>query len=620
MRRSTYNLLGVAAAFLVAGFLFFSGAPEVFAQINTDLSEFQEATQLGDGDIRIVIGNIVRVVLGFLGIIAAVLVLYGGFIWMTAGGNEERISTAKRILINAGVGLIIIMSAFAITQYVITQFQNAINGVDGSGSGSGGVGAGFKNSSALGTIIESHYPDRNEKNIPRNTPVIVTFKLPVDPASIMVAPDGKTTPLGTPQDGGEGKPVIYDKVKTSAFELYPESGADAEKPVEEKLVSDMNVTMTPDQKTFIFEPVDLLGSSLENTNYRARLTNEITNSNGKALFSGTTTDYDWDFEVSTIIDVTPPKVVSTFPKVDTTKTLPRNIGVTITFNEPVFPTAVSGKVTSGFNNIVVGEVEEGSLTPVLGTFRITNGYKTVEFQADDPSNFCGKNACGVDAFCLPSDAEIQVLAKAADLKNPGSGDPSAKYHTLVAPLGYHGVVDMVGNSLDGGGFEGQEQDGGAQGPADDNFFFDFLTSDKKDLEAPYVKTLAPNVLATEVGLEDNPTIEFSKPMMYSSFSNTRLYAKPASLGVGFSKKFTEAPITEGEDGFDFYDTRTSFVMHHGTPFADSGEYTPHMPSTVTDIAYNCFYPAQDTGSCSKANPAKPYCCNGSPSATACVVE
>lgn len=616
----SHKRIGLAATFLVAGFLIFGPAPDVAAQINTDLTEFQDAAQLGGGDIRIIIANIVSVVLGFLGIIAVLLVLYGGFVWMTAGGNEDRIGFAKRVLINAGIGLLIIMSALAITQFVINQFQDAINGVDGSGSGGIGSGKGFKSSSMLGTIVESHYPDRNEKNIPRNAPVIVTFKVPIDPASLMTSPDGKTTPLGTPQDGGEGAPAVYDKVKTSAFELYAETEDTADIPVEEKLVSDINVTMTPDKKTFIFEPVDLLGSSLENTDYQVRLTNEIKNANGKALFTGANPDYEWGYQVSTIIDVTPPQVVSAFPKIGTTKTLPRNIGVTITFNEPVFPTAVSGKVEDGFANLIVGKVEDKVVTPVLGTFRVTNGYKTVEFQADHESNFCGKNACGVNAYCLPGSANIQVLAKAADLKNPGSGDPAAVYHTLSSPLGYHGVVDMVGNSLDGGGFEGLKKDGEAQGPTEDNFFFAFETSDKKDLEAPHIRALSPNVLATGVDLKQHPAVEFSKPMMLSSFGNTMLYAAPANFGVGFSKRFTPIPLEEGDDGFEFYDERTEFVFHHGTALAEDAEYTPHLPSTITDIAYNCFYPAQDTGSCKNTSPAKPFCCNGSPSATACIVE
>ncbi|NCF74982.1 MAG: hypothetical protein GWO87_00630 [Xanthomonadaceae bacterium] len=69
------------------------------------------------------IGNIIRVFLSFLGIIFFILVIYGGFIWMTAGGNNDKVETAKKIIINATLGLIIVLSAYVIT-YIITNELN----------------------------------------------------------------------------------------------------------------------------------------------------------------------------------------------------------------------------------------------------------------------------------------------------------------------------------------------------------------------------------------------------------------------------------------------------------------------------------------------------------------
>ncbi len=68
--------------------------------------------------------RIINVALGFLGIIAVVIVLYGGFMWMTAGGNEERITKAKQILTAGVIGLVIIVMAWAIARYVITALMN----------------------------------------------------------------------------------------------------------------------------------------------------------------------------------------------------------------------------------------------------------------------------------------------------------------------------------------------------------------------------------------------------------------------------------------------------------------------------------------------------------------
>lgn len=75
-------------------------------------------------DPRATAARIINVALGFLGIIAVVIVLYGGFMWMTAAGNEERISKAKQILSAGVIGLVIIIMAWAIASYVVTTLMN----------------------------------------------------------------------------------------------------------------------------------------------------------------------------------------------------------------------------------------------------------------------------------------------------------------------------------------------------------------------------------------------------------------------------------------------------------------------------------------------------------------
>src|SRR3989338_6557076 len=81
----------------------------------------------GAQDPRLIIVNIIRILLGFLGILAVIIVLYGGFVWMTSGGNAQKIEKAKKILINGLIGLAIILSAYAIVSFVIWQFQKILN-------------------------------------------------------------------------------------------------------------------------------------------------------------------------------------------------------------------------------------------------------------------------------------------------------------------------------------------------------------------------------------------------------------------------------------------------------------------------------------------------------------
>jgi hypothetical protein len=79
---------------------------------------------LGTKDVRETISSIIRAFMGLLGIVAVCIILYGGFIWMTAAGNEEKVSEAKKLIISGIIGLVIIMSAYAIAQFVVGAVVN----------------------------------------------------------------------------------------------------------------------------------------------------------------------------------------------------------------------------------------------------------------------------------------------------------------------------------------------------------------------------------------------------------------------------------------------------------------------------------------------------------------
>ncbi|MFA6393628.1 MAG: IPT/TIG domain-containing protein [Patescibacteria group bacterium] len=94
----------------------------VLAQSDLDLGlSAGEQIGLSSASPKTVIVNVVRVLLGFLALVAVIIIMYGGFIWMTAGGNAEKIEKAKKILRNAAIGLLIILSAFAIVSFLMTK-------------------------------------------------------------------------------------------------------------------------------------------------------------------------------------------------------------------------------------------------------------------------------------------------------------------------------------------------------------------------------------------------------------------------------------------------------------------------------------------------------------------
>jgi len=72
-----------------------------------------------------IIGNIINIVLGFLGIVLLVYLIWGGFLWMTSGGSEEGATKAKEMIKNAIIGLIIIVASYALSTFVLSSLVTA---------------------------------------------------------------------------------------------------------------------------------------------------------------------------------------------------------------------------------------------------------------------------------------------------------------------------------------------------------------------------------------------------------------------------------------------------------------------------------------------------------------
>jgi len=79
---------------------------------------------LGTKSLPETIASVINIILGFLGILSTAIILLGGFKWMTSQGNEENVKKARE-LIGAGiVGLVIILSAYAISRFVLKSLYN----------------------------------------------------------------------------------------------------------------------------------------------------------------------------------------------------------------------------------------------------------------------------------------------------------------------------------------------------------------------------------------------------------------------------------------------------------------------------------------------------------------
>jgi len=86
-----------------------------------------------------IIGNVISLALGFIGIILLVMLLYAGFLWMTAGGDVAGVKAAKTMITNAVVGVIIVAVSYAITAFVLGQLATIAGDGGGGAASTGGV-------------------------------------------------------------------------------------------------------------------------------------------------------------------------------------------------------------------------------------------------------------------------------------------------------------------------------------------------------------------------------------------------------------------------------------------------------------------------------------------------
>jgi hypothetical protein len=83
----------------------------------------------GDTDLSKVAGQIVNVFSIIVGIVAVIMIIYGGFRYITSGGDSGKVGNAKNSLIYAIVGLIIVALAQIIVHYVLNTTANATSGL-----------------------------------------------------------------------------------------------------------------------------------------------------------------------------------------------------------------------------------------------------------------------------------------------------------------------------------------------------------------------------------------------------------------------------------------------------------------------------------------------------------
>jgi|GEM_PF-3444174 len=97
------------------------------SSISDNTKNFAESalgTTGGTPNLQKIVANAIKFVLALLGMVMMVIVIYAGFLWMTAGGADEKILTAKKYLKNGLIGLVLIFAAYAIADFAVSNLAN----------------------------------------------------------------------------------------------------------------------------------------------------------------------------------------------------------------------------------------------------------------------------------------------------------------------------------------------------------------------------------------------------------------------------------------------------------------------------------------------------------------
>ncbi|MFA7653980.1 MAG: hypothetical protein WCX97_02965 [Candidatus Magasanikbacteria bacterium] len=610
--------------------------------VTSDLGiQYGQATGLVSTDIRIIIARIIRIALSLLGIILVALILYGGFLWMTAGGNEEQIGKAKKVLRNAVIGLAIILSAYAITIFVFKVLgydafpqgpvvrPPAITNLSGSG--------------ALGRVIKDHYPTRDQKDVPRNTKIIITFFKPIALDTGWITKKAEASkPLGSCKDD------IKD-FKTDCDQLILSSSTIDVVKITRTAVGNTFVTTETSINgaavlasavggkidTIVIRPNDTLGSPSEDVIYKVYVGRNIkwddSENNNPGIFDDfVEKTYYWNFTCGTIIDSNPPYVVNVFPAEDQVEF--KNTEVQVIFSEPVDPTGIQGLFTAtssgGVNYFALnGNNAFLKITPEIGSFaagegfpsgtvKLTGNYRMLTFT---PSAVCGTNACGKPMYCLPTPlnttSTYRIMLKSA---RTIAGEGDVNFESLP----FTGISDMASNALD----SSYKPDGsGKVGPPNkivnvasvetpvfnnqltpDNYWWSFKIKDEMDLVSPYLRQIVPGLDKNNVLADQRLAMVFSKRMRVEPLYNIAITEHPSPeercagragcIAIPLWKVPRALAFGVAAPGTSDRFVTTTVDIAHGLFLKELRQYyLPELTSDIEDVGFNCFYPGLGPG-------------------------
>ena len=122
------NLI-VLVSFLLINFFFITAAVAAnptAGVVGSGLTKTKDAAGYKSTELVAFWIKFINSLIALVGIVFLILIIYGGFLWMTARGNDQQIEKAKKLLIAAIIGLMIVIAARLIVEFIILYIGESV--------------------------------------------------------------------------------------------------------------------------------------------------------------------------------------------------------------------------------------------------------------------------------------------------------------------------------------------------------------------------------------------------------------------------------------------------------------------------------------------------------------
>ena len=111
----------VVFALMLGALTFLSALPVASAGLLNPTDNIQAVSEAtgGESSFRGLVLRIINYALGFLGLLAVIMIIYGGVTYVTSAGNDDAIGNAKKIIMYALIGIIVILLSFVVVRAVL---------------------------------------------------------------------------------------------------------------------------------------------------------------------------------------------------------------------------------------------------------------------------------------------------------------------------------------------------------------------------------------------------------------------------------------------------------------------------------------------------------------------